>query len=359
MMTLKSLRLLFVSLLLVSGASSVSAQQTAPATPRAPEAPGAFTIFIEGGSFLGIYTEDINKETMASYGLLREPRGVGVKRVVGSSPAEQAGLREHDVVIRFNNEPVTSVRKLNRLISEVAPEHTARLTILRGGDEKDLTVTLGKRSDFNTAYGVPGQRLQDLDKWNDFKFEDKFKFDDKNRNFSFVIGNNRRIGVATTQLTKQLANYFGISSGKGLLITSVSDGSPADKAGLRAGDVITEVDGSAVETVADLMRAISRREEGELSLTITRDKSQRNIRLTPERGKDSNLLTPGVYFAPQAMELSLPDVVQLPQLPKVTLPVMQSFQLPVMPKIVLPKIVLPEIRVITPMKRLTIPDAPL
>jgi serine protease Do len=242
---------------------------------------------------------------MSRYGLQREPRGVGITKVVEDSPAARAGLREGDVILKFENEPVTSVRKLNRLISEVAPEHTARLTISRSGDEKDLTVTLGKRSDFNTAFNMPpGQRWEDLDKLRDFKFDDN----DKNNNFFFVYGNTRRIGVTTTQLTKQLADYFGVSGGRGLLITSVSEDSPAMKAGLRAGDVITEADGQSLESVADLMKALNRQNDGEMTLTITREKSQRTIRLTPERRKGSNFATPGAYLAPQAMQTALPRV---------------------------------------------------
>lgn len=348
-MTLKSLNLLFVSLLLISGAS-VMAQQAAtpPPAPEVPDTPAAFSFIFGGGSFLGVYTEDINKENMSRYGLQREPRGVGITKVAENSPAERAGLRAGDVILSFDNEPVTSVRKLNRLISEVAPEHNARLKISRTGDERDLSVTLGKRSDFNTAFNIPGQRWEDLDKLRDFKFDDK-----GDKNFTFVFGNNRRIGVTTTQLTKQLADYFGISSGKGLLITSVRDDSPAQKAGLRAGDVITEMDGSAIENVADLMQAINRKEEGEITLTVVRDKSPRNIRLTPERGKDSNVIKPrGLFVAPQAMRIAVPNVnVQLPQ---IVVPAMPQMKLRA-----IPQIKTPAIRVNVAPRVLTIPSTPV
>ncbi|MBD0325211.1 MAG: PDZ domain-containing protein [Pyrinomonadaceae bacterium] len=350
-MILKRVNLLFVSLLLVAGSVCVLAQETpsapkAPKAPKAPvvvtapDAPGGFSFVLEGGSFLGVHTEEINRENMSQYGLTREPRGVGITKVVENSPAAKAGLRERDVIVRFDNEPVTSVRKLNRLIGEVSPEHNARLTIVRGGDERDLTVTLGKRSDFNTAFSFPSQRWEDLDKLRDFKLGDN-----DNNNFSFVFGNNRRIGVTTTQLTKQLADYFGVNSGKGLLITSVRENSPAAKAGLRAGDVITEVDGQTLGTVADLMRVLNRKDDGEMTLTIMRDKSQRTIRLVPERGKDSNSLLPGVYFPPQAMQIKLPKLEKL-NLPKVVMPVT-------------PTIVLPQIRVNVPAKVLTLPSTPL
>ena len=94
----------------------------------------------------------------------------------------------------------------------------------------------------------------------------------------FALGNNRRIGVATTQLTKQLADYFGVTDGKGVLVTSVSEGSPAAKAGIKAGDVITVVDGEKIEGSGDLSRAINKQKDGDLTVTIMRDKSPRTIK---------------------------------------------------------------------------------
>ena len=82
---------------------------------------------------------------MSRYGLSGEPRGVGVREVVKDSPAERAGIRANDVILRFDGEPVTSLRKLNRLIDESSPEHQARLAIRRGGSEQEITVKLGKR----------------------------------------------------------------------------------------------------------------------------------------------------------------------------------------------------------------------
>lgn len=351
-MTLKRLNLLVISLLLMAGTTtSVLAQQTAPTTPTtpaAPDTPRSFSFVFEGGSFLGVHTEEINRENMSRYGLQREVRGVGVTKVVEDSPAARAGLRQGDVILKFDGEEVASVRKLNRLISESAPDHSVRLQISRNGNEQDLTATLGKRNDFSNMFGgVPGQRWEDMD-----KIQREFKWDDKDdKSFTFVYGNNRRIGVTTTALTKQLADYFGVASGKGLLVTAVRENSPAQKAGLRAGDVITEADGSALDSVGDLMRVIGKKEDGELTLQITRDKSQRTIRLTPERGKDSNLLTPGAIYAPGAMQITLPSINV--ELPKIVIPAIK------LQNMKLPKINVPDIRVKLPARVITLPSTPL
>src|SRR3954469_21097317 len=91
-----------------------------------------FSFYLDGGAFLGVGTEDISKDNMARYGM-RDVRGVGVTEVVKDSPAEKAGLRKDDVILRFDGEAVTSVRKLTRLVSEHAPDQSVRITVSRGG----------------------------------------------------------------------------------------------------------------------------------------------------------------------------------------------------------------------------------
>ena len=141
-MKLKNAFYFLLSLLLTGGIAL--AQQAAPApppdAPLLPAAPGdapqAFSFFLQGGSFLGVYAEDVGKENMSRYGM-REARGVAITQVVKDSPAEKAGLKKDDVIVRFEGDSVTSVRKLNRLVSEVAPDQTVKLGISRGGGEQE------------------------------------------------------------------------------------------------------------------------------------------------------------------------------------------------------------------------------
>src|SRR5207253_706728 len=102
--------------------------------------------------------------------------------------------------------------------------------------------------------------------------------------FVYSFG-NRRIGVSTTTLTKQLAEFFGVADGKGVLVTSVESDSPAAKAGIKAGDVITAIDGEKIEGAGDLARAINKQKDGEVTLTIVRDKSSRTIKVTPTKSE--------------------------------------------------------------------------
>ncbi|HEV2912589.1 MAG TPA: PDZ domain-containing protein [Pyrinomonadaceae bacterium] len=313
----------------------------APAAPEAPDGPTTFSFFSNGDSFLGIYPEEITTANMKQYGL-SEPRGVAVGRVMEGSPAERAGLRKDDVILRFNGEEVTGVRKLNRLIGEVAPDHTARLTIRRDGREQEISVTLAKREDFPRSFNmtIPGEGLDRLG-------SELGQLGDMPGglapgDFSMVFGADRRIGIGTTQLTRQLAEYFGVADGRGVLVASVSENSPAAKAGLKAGDVITAVDGNRIEKVSDLLREINRKREGEITLSVIRDKSQRTFKVTPERGR---ALEFGPEIAPQVGQLVLPKIA-LPTLPAMRLERMPRVVLPAMPKIkgmVLPR--MPALRI--------------
>jgi len=137
----------------------------------------------------------------------------------------------------------------------------------------------------------------------------------------FAFGNHRRIGVATTQLTKQLADYFGVADGKGVLVTSVEDDSPAAKAGLKAGDVITAIDGEKVDGSGDLARGINNKKEGDVTLTVIRNKNQRTMTVTP---KEIPMPTPGAL--PQGRRIVIPRV-ELGEIPEMNIEI---------PRIVLP-----------------------
>jgi membrane-associated protease RseP (regulator of RpoE activity) len=337
-MKMRNLLTLLAIVLLVSSTALAQRTPPAPSTPRppaAPDAPTTFSFFFDGGSYLGIVPENINRENMSQYGL-SAPRGVGISSVSQGSPAEKAGLRKGDVILQFDGEPVASTRKLLRLIGESAPDHTVRLTIMRNGSEQQVTATLGQREDGARAYRalIPGGRGAELLRptpvprgWSTAP-----------EAFAYSFGNNRRIGITTTSLTKQLADYFGVSGGEGLLITSISENSPASRAGLRAGDVITEVNGEKIDDSSDLIRALNFKEEGEVTLTIIRDKSQRTIKVTPERRPTPTFnlseLAPAAMLSqiPQ-IELQIPDTRFLQVMPKFELPVMPKIELPAIPKL--------------------------
>ncbi|MBV9216119.1 MAG: PDZ domain-containing protein [Acidobacteria bacterium] len=323
--------------------------------------------FDSNSGYLGVQTQEVTKENFSKFGL-RNVQGVAVEKVVENSPAAAAGMRDGDVIVKFNGESVTSAAKLTRLIMEVTPDHQATVTVNRGGAEQDLTVTIGKRpmpkfEDGNFSFVMPSipdmqnfdfkfdmpefksldelkdkmpelqQKLEKLKDMPQLKELDKLKFDmgdwaDKFKdmpqvwsngdNHSFVWNNGRRIGVSVNDLTDQLAQKYGVSDG--LMITEVHNDSPAAKAGLKAGDIITEVNGKAVKSDIDLIKEINSQKDGDVQLTIVRDGQKQTISVTPEKTKDSGFIyrtggDDGSGFMPQFAPLAKPAIPANPAAP--------------------------------------------
>jgi C-terminal processing protease CtpA/Prc len=334
--------------------AQAAAGSYAAAVAQEPASAGFASTFFAPGNFLGVHVEEVTRENMGRYGLTGEARGVGVQSIVKGSPAERAGLRERDVIVRFDGEAVTSVRKLNRLIDESSPEHTARMTVLRGGSEQQVSATLGKREGFAPAVG--GNFMQGFDSEAVRELAERYRGDSEQTkrraeelrrsgeevrkrmeelqrnnpggfggNF-FNLGAGRRIGITSTPLAPQLAEYFGVR--KGVLVNSVEDGSPAARAGIKAGDVIVEAGGEQVEDSDDLSRAINKREEGEVTLSVYRDRKQRSVRVTPERRQPQSFnFGPGVYNIPPVAAIA-------PRAPRAA----QAPRAPVAPRVVVPPV---------------------
>ncbi len=302
-------KLLSFTLLAFSSCTIIYSQKTTqqPQKPEKPEKAAKGQVFsfqFDGGSYLGIEPQEVTKDNFGKFGL-SGVRGVAVEKVVENSPAAQAGLQTGDVIIKFEGEEVESVRKLSRLIAEVAPDHQVRLTILRNGNEQEITATMGKREfpgvfngnfkmeNFPKMENMPN--FQVMPKLPDGQLMPKFElfppgvkgdaFVWKGDGEGFFFGSNRQIGVSVSSLTKQLGEYFGVTDGRGLLVSSVRENSPAAKAGLKAGDIIVEADGKEIKNNADLIRALNDKKEGDITLTIIRDRNRQTVQVTPEKLK--------------------------------------------------------------------------
>jgi len=317
-----------VALILTTGLALAQQPKTPPEPPEPPDEPftNTFSLFTDGG-YLGVYAENINRENMARYHM-SQPRGVGITQVVQGSPAEKAGLRKDDVILRLDGENITSVRKLNRLVSEIAPDQAVRVTVSRNGAEQELTATVGKRNNFGFAqdlFSNNGKTFKLEPKTWKFEYPniDRFELGDHDfGDLTMILGNGRRLGVSTMQLNKQLADYFGVA--KGVLVTAVSEDGPSAKAGVRAGDVITAIDGEEVDSPGDLSRVANNKKDGDVTLTIIRNKSQQTIRVTPRQG--------GFSTAPGRPQMGRRIVI-----PRIEIPVMPDIEIE-MPQIRIPSV---------------------
>jgi serine protease Do len=301
------LRKISVFILLSTVFSLVTYGQVVEVRPESGEGKNrVFSFAFGGGSYLGIEIKEVTKENFSELGL-SEVKGVSVTKVLENSPAEKAGLKAGDIIVAFDGQSVTSTKKLTRLIGEVAPDHTVDVTVIRGGSEIRLPVTVGKRdmpgwSDGNFVFPVipdvpfppdaPDALIApDAPDAPDAPLAPRIEmpniqiFPPDGKGFVWSTGPRRTIGVGVSSLSRQLGDYFGAEDGEGILITSVEADSPAARAGLKAGDVIIEANGKAVKGSGDLVRTLNEEKEGDITLTILRDKSRKTITVTPEESK--------------------------------------------------------------------------
>lgn len=286
----------FIFILSILLGSSVILAQDAPKPKKAEKARDNLArtySFSLGGSngYLGIYMGEVNNENFTKFGL-SSTRGVVVNKVVKESPAEKAGLQKDDVIVQFNGEMVTSVRKLRRLIFEVAPDHKFSMTVVRKGNEQEINATMGKRKSITfanslgsvRALGLP--RIEELPLRPDAPGRMRIPMPKGKLGRTMIwTSSSRTMGVTVTTLTDQLRDFFGVKEGKGLLVKSVKKDSPAAKAGLKAGDVITKIDGKLVSNTFDISRALSSKKEGAVDLTFVRNKRSETVKITPEKRK--------------------------------------------------------------------------
>ncbi len=206
--------------------------------------------------------------------------GVLVEEVQPDSPAEKAGLKRSDVIVEFDGEHVRSARQFGRIVQETPPGRTVKATILRDGQKKELSITPteGRGAGMLIDGDRLRERLGDLGNLRDhLPFNFNFDFDVPGGMGSL---SGRRLGVGVGELTTELAEYFGAK--EGVLVTSVTDGSAAARAGLKAGDVITSIDGQVVRSREDLARALRDGKEDELTIGIVRDKKESSVKATIE-----------------------------------------------------------------------------
>jgi serine protease Do len=236
------------------------------------------SVFFGPGAYLGVSITDVNDELASEAGLTRE-YGAYISSVVDEGPASQAGVREGDVIIGWNGQRVESAAQLQRFVRETPAGREVALTVMRSGDERTISVELGDRRDQVQSFTLPGGRIElrrDADAPRLVRPEGRI-------GRSMVFSRRGRLGVSLQSMGDQLASYFQVDGGA--LVSEVAEDSPAEAAGLRAGDVIVEFDGESVDDPSDLIRLLADIESGPVDLRVIRDGASRTLSIdVPEAG---------------------------------------------------------------------------
>ena len=261
----------------------------APSAPPAPPAPPAALAWggpqnVEVFSFLGrgrlgVQIADVDKEKATELNLSGQ-YGALVSNVEEDSAAEKAGIKENDVIVSFDGERIRSAAHLVRMVQETPAGRTVSVQVNRGGQTTTLSVELEERSSvarFNNFTVRPRVRVAPrVPRVEVAPFS----------NYSFFVG-RPQLGISGSDLTEQLAEHFGVKQGKGVLVREVTAGSAAEKAGLKAGDVIIRVGNEEVENVSDLREELAEEagEDGEVELTIVRNRAEQVVKAKLEKPK--------------------------------------------------------------------------
>ena len=240
----------------------------------------AVRVFAGGGSRIGVAVRDVTDDDVKA----GKSAGVFVEEVESDSPAEKAGIKTGDLFVEFDGDRVRSTRQFTRLVQESAAGRTVPAAVLRGGQrvtvnvqprESDSSYRFGKLGD--VAVMRPAPKIAPAPPTP--PVPPAMSFDGLPK-FEALLGSGR-LGITVEDLSPQLAEYFGTKDG--VLVKSVNESSVAAKAGLKAGDVITSLDGGTITSSADLRRRTQRLESGdEFTLGVVRDKKALSLKGTLE-----------------------------------------------------------------------------
>jgi serine protease Do len=197
--------------------------------------------------FLGINIENIDSDKAAAF-RLRSLDGAFVQSVEPGKPADRAGVKPGDTIVRVDDIPVKDTRDLIGYVSGKTPGSSVRLGVIRDGRETALTAKLAER--------------------------DVAASDDDNKGRASSEDSRERIGISVTELTPQVRQMQGLKNGvSGLLVVHVREVSAAADAGIREGDIVTEVNGRHLTSTEEFGKMVSAARKGDyLKLYIVRSR---------------------------------------------------------------------------------------
>jgi len=268
--------------------------------------------------------------------------GARVTRVVDESPAADAGIRQGDVIVRFDGRVVRGPAALTRRIHELEAGDSVRVTVLRDGAEVELEVELGRRSESwaplplgEGNWVLPDVRgtLGDLDiDLGDLRFElgdlgarlreglaplTDCDGDDCVHLYRYGMGGRPKLGVQLIETTPELRRHLGGDDDRGVLVSKVLSGTPAERAGIGVGDLILSVGGDPIENVADLRRALASRSGESFAVELVRDGRTLSVDVTLAEENDEATGPRAFRVAPFAPSLAprVPAAAAAPRVP--------------------------------------------
>lgn len=220
------------------------------------------------GSYLGVWIWQVDAARAREL-RLPEVAGVEITLVRPGSPAEAAGLRPGDVVVEYNGRKVDGQEQFSQLVRDTPSRSTVKLRIIRNGASQLVSARLDSMPAGERPGSVIGPRPDSLP---------QPERQDVPR--SLMTWRSPMLGVDAEPLFGQLASYFGVR--EGVLVRSVIQNSPAERAGIKAGDVITQINRHPVTTPAEITAQLRVLANGSVKVTLYRDRSESTLNVNFE-----------------------------------------------------------------------------
>lgn len=257
---------------------------------------------IEHG-YLGVQLRDAEKE-----------KGAYVVEVNKGTPAEDAGVKKDDVIIKIDGKTMTGYRGVVKYVMDKKPGDQITLVVTRNGKEKNIKAKLTSKPKEKKAKDIlkilsPELSLLDIEGLENLpKLEEELleKFSKESVQKLLQETKGAFLGVYLQDLGEELAEYFKVK--KGALITGIVDDSPAEAAGLNAGDVIIEIANEKVEDIASLRKILAKKESGDkVKVKFMRDKKEKTLEVKLGTRKIKTKLKKSELEIPEIEEETAPD----------------------------------------------------
>ncbi len=260
--------------------------------------------FVHGSQgYLGVELRDVSGDELPAL-KLKETRGVEVVNLDHDGPACKAGVQVHDVILQINAQPIEGEDQLRRMLRDMPAGRAVRFVISRDGQTQTLTVQMANRKTvglqaWERHYTVP----EPATKQNEYgAIGNGFMSSATPSSAATPMPKGHRDFLGTTMILSssftgaqlelmgpQLAQYFGSDGEAGLLVRSVEGNSPADLAGMKAGDVVVRINLVPVANANDWTRTVHDNKGRPIPVVVLRDKHEQTLTLTPDGKKRSSV----------------------------------------------------------------------
>jgi serine protease Do len=259
--------------MLMAAQAMVLAQAPPPPPPAVSQLPNQppNRVFQRGG-YLGVGIQQITAERARAL-KLREEGGLEVTSVIHESPAEKAGLKAGDVVVAYNGQKIESIVQFSGMVRDTAAGRDIKVDIIRDGMPQSVPVKIesrvipriltdgGRPNIPNMPPNIPDVTLPDIPRL-------------------FTGLHSPMLGIEAESLDGQLAEFFGVKDG--VLVRAVLKNSAAEKAGLKAGDVILRLDDAKVTSAADISAKLRIAPGRTFQVSLMREHKETTLPVTPE-----------------------------------------------------------------------------